>query len=145
MASFRSRPSPERDAAAAGGAQGYLVDKNGYFLQGWPAAPDGSFPSGGAPASMRVDADAFTSLGAPTTAATLAMNLPADDAVGATETYTIDVSDSAAKQHPIQLSFTKQAANTWSLTAGGGSGRHRYHHPQLRARLRRDGAIDQPR
>lgn len=108
-------------AAVAGGVQGYLVDKNGYFLQGWPAAPDGSFPSGGAPASMRVDADAFTSLGAPTTAATLAMNLPADDAVGATETYTIDVSDSAAKQHPIQLSFTKQAADTWSLTAGGGS------------------------
>src|SRR5512132_2187036 len=108
-------------AAVTGGAQGYLVDKNGYFLQGWPAPPDGSFPSGGAPASMRVDADAFTSLGAPTTAAALAMNLPADDAVGATETYTIDVSDSAAKQHPIQLSFTKQAADTWSLTAGGGS------------------------
>jgi flagellar hook protein FlgE len=109
-------------AAVAGGTQGYLVDKNGYFLQGWPAAADGSFATGGAPASMRVDADAFTSLGAPTTAATLAMNLPADDSVGATETYTIDVFDSAAKQHPIQLSFTKQAANTWSLAAGGGPG-----------------------
>jgi flagellar hook protein FlgE len=106
--------------AAAGGAQGYLVDKNGYFLQGWPAAPDGSFPSGGAPASMRVDADAFTSLGAPTTAAILAVNLPADDTVGRSESYTIDVFDSAAKQRSLQLSFAKQAANAWSVIASGG-------------------------
>jgi flagellar hook protein FlgE len=106
--------------AVAGETQGYLVDKNGYFLQGWPAAPDGSFPSGGASASMRVDADAFTSVGAPTTAATLAVNLPADDTVGRTESYTIDVFDSAAKQRSLQLSFAKQAANTWSLVASGG-------------------------
>jgi flagellar hook protein FlgE len=106
--------------AVGGGTQGYLVDKNGYFLQGWPAAPDGSFPSGGAPASMRVDADAFTSAGVPTTAAILAVNLPADDAVGGTESYTIDVFDSAAKQRSLQLSFAKQAANTWSVAASGG-------------------------
>ena len=107
--------------AGVGGAQGYLVDKNGYFLQGWPAAPDGSFATGGALASMRVDADAFASPGAATTAAALAMNLSADDAIGATETYTIDVFDSAAKQHPVQLSFIKQAANAWSVIASGGS------------------------
>jgi flagellar hook protein FlgE len=113
-------------ATAAGpggaGAQGYLVDKNGYFLQGWPAAPDGSFPVGGGLTSMRVDTDAFTSVGAPTTAATLAANLPGDDAAGRSESYMIDVFDSAAKQRSLQLSFAKQAANTWSLVASGGPG-----------------------
>ena len=69
---------------------------------------------------MRVDADAFTSVGSPTTAATLAVNLPADDAVGATENYTIDVFDSAAKQRSLQLSFAKQEANAWSVVASGG-------------------------
>ena len=79
----------------AGGAQGYLVDENGYFLRAGRRRP----MSASLPAARPPHADAFTSLGQPTTAATLAMNLPSDDAVGATETYTIDVSDSAAKQH----------------------------------------------
>jgi flagellar hook protein FlgE len=88
-------------ATAAGpggaGAQGYLVDKNGYFLQGWPAAPDGSFPVGGGLTSMRVDTDAFTSVGAPTTAATLAANLPADDAAGGSESYSSTRQRSSAR------------------------------------------------
>jgi flagellar hook protein FlgE len=107
---------------AAVGAQGYLVDKNGYFLQGWAAAADGSFPTSGALSSMRVDPDAFTSAGAPTTAASLSLNLPSDTAIGATEKYLIDVFDSAAQQRSLQFSFVKQAANTWSLVASGGPG-----------------------
>ncbi|MBK8211751.1 MAG: flagellar hook basal-body protein [Rhodospirillales bacterium] len=57
--------------------QGYLVDKNGYFLQGWAAAADGSVTEGGPLTSLRIDPDAFTSSGEATTAATLALNLPA--------------------------------------------------------------------
>ena len=37
---------PARDVATGRRPEGYLVDKNGYFLQGWAAAPDGSFPTG---------------------------------------------------------------------------------------------------
>ena len=109
-------------AVATVGAEGYLVDKNGYFLQGWAAAPDGSFPTGGALSPMRVDADAFTSAGAPTTSASLSLNLPADHPTGAAEGYVIDVFDSAAQQRSLQFSFVKQAANSWSLVASGGPG-----------------------
>ena len=43
-------------------------------------------------------------------------------ATGAAESYLIDVFDSAAQQRSLQLSFVKQAANTWSLVASGGPG-----------------------
>jgi flagellar hook protein FlgE len=99
-----------------------LVDKNGYFLQGWAAAPDGSFPASGALSSMRVDAEAFTSAGAPTTAASLSLNLPSDTTIGAAESYTIDVFDSAGQQRSMQFSFVKQDANNWSLVASGEPG-----------------------
>ena len=108
-------------AVATVGAEGYLVDKNGYFLQGWAAAPDGSLATG-ALTSMRVDADAFTSAGAPTSAASLSLNLPADDAAGIAESYVIDVFDSATQQRSLQLSFVKQDANTWSMVVSGGPG-----------------------
>ena len=107
-------------AVATVGAEGYLVDKNGYFLQGWAAAPDGSFPTGGALSPMRVDGEAFTSTGAPTTSASLSLNLPADDPTGGAESYIVDVFDSGAQQRSLQFSFVKQAANSWSLVASGG-------------------------
>jgi flagellar hook protein FlgE len=106
-------------ASATDPGQGYLVDKNGYFVQGWPAAADGSFPIGGTPSSLRVDPGAFTSIGEPTQAATLALNLPAGDPVGTVETYGIDVFDSTATQRSLQLSFDKLTVNSWSLSVDG--------------------------
>lgn len=100
---------------------GYLADKNGYYLQGWPAAADGSMNSASPPSSMRVDADAFAIRGQPTTTAALALNLPAGAAAGAVETRDIDVFDSAGQQQPVQLSFTQSAASPllWTLSADG--------------------------
>ena len=107
--------------ANGAGEQGFLVDKNGYFLQGWAAAADGSFPTTGPTTSLRVDPAAFSSIGAPTTAARLVLNLPATDAVGAVETYSIDAFDSKSTQQPFQLAFSKLSANSWSLAANGTS------------------------
>lgn len=100
---------------------GYLADKNGYYLQGWTAAADGSIDSAGPLTSLRVDADAFTTPGQPTTAAALALNLPAGAAAGTVETWGIDVFDSAGQQRPVQLSFTQSAASPllWTLSADG--------------------------
>ena len=100
--------------------QGYLVDKNGYFLQGWAAAADGSVTEGGPLTSLRIDPDAFTSSGEATTAATLALNLPAG-ADGAVETYGIDVFDSAAHQRSVQLSFSKSSTSSllWTMSVDG--------------------------
>lgn len=107
------------DSTAANVQQGYLVDKNGFFLQGWAAAADGSVSSGGPLTSLRIDPDAFTSSGEATTAATLALNLPAAD--GAVEAYGIDVFDSAAQQRSVQLSFSKSATSSllWTMSVDG--------------------------
>ena len=101
--------------------QGYLVDKNGYFLQGWAAAADGSIGTGGPLSSIRVDPDAFAASGEATTAAKLALNLPASSAAGTEETYGIDVFDSAWQQQSLQLSFSKSATSPllWSLSVNG--------------------------
>jgi flagellar hook protein FlgE len=103
-------------AATVGVQQGYLVDKNGYFLQGWAAA-DGTVPAGGPLTALRVDPDAFTVAGEATTRAALAVNLPAVAAEGTIETRGIDVFDSAWRQHSVQLSFTKSRESplTWTL------------------------------
>lgn len=100
---------------------GYLTDKNGYYLQGWPVAADGSINSASPPSSLRIDADAFATPGQPTTAARLALNLPAGAAAGTTETWDIDIFDSAGQQQPLQLSFTQSAASplVWTLSADG--------------------------
>lgn len=102
--------------------EGYLVDKNGYFVQGWAATADGSFSTGGALTSLRVDPQAFTSIGQATTSASLALNLPAQNEVGDVETYAIDVYDSALNARSLQLAFTKRGSDTWELTATGDTG-----------------------
>jgi flagellar hook protein FlgE len=107
------------DGTASTVPMAWLVDKNGYFLQGWSAAADGSVPTGGTPGALRVDPNAVTLSGAPTTGARLAMNLPAGDPVGSGQSYAIDVFDSGAIQRQLQLSFDKVSANSWSLDVDG--------------------------
>ena len=63
--------------------KGYLVDKNGYYVQGWAANRDGSFSAGASSlTSLRVDPGAFTDVGEPTRKGALALNLPATAAGG---------------------------------------------------------------
>jgi len=125
--SFSTTTADPVTAVGLGGApitieKGYLVDKNGYFVQGWAAAADGTFATGGAPSGLRVDPQAFTSVGQATTAASLALNLPAQNEVGDIETYDIDICDSTFALRPLQLAFEKRAAGVWELTATGGAG-----------------------
>lgn len=104
--------------------EGHLVDKNGYFLQGWPAAADGSFPSDeGSLTSIRVDPNSVTNPGLPTSAARFTANLPANDLPGDVSTHTIDVVDSGGNQQSLRLDFTKAGTvNTWGLDLFGGTG-----------------------
>lgn len=109
------------DGSAVTVDQGYLVDKNGFFLQGWAAAADGSVTTTGAPAAMRVDPYAFTSSGEATSTAALALNLPAQAPAGAVETYGIDIFDSAWQQRSLQLSFSKSTTSPllWTMSVEG--------------------------
>jgi len=106
--------------AGIGGASvttkdGYLVDKNGYFVQGWPYT-NGVATTTATPQSLRVDQYAFISQFEPTTTGTLGMNLPANDAVGKVRQYDITLTDSLGASQTAQLKFTKTGTNAWSVT-----------------------------
>lgn len=113
----------------------YLVDKNGHYLLGFPPNADGTFPTTGTPAPMRVDANAFSDTGLPTTAAELIVNLDSNaplvtdhltavsdhDTGGTTadgmEFLTIDFVDSNGNSQTARLNFTKSDLNQWDVSA----------------------------
>lgn len=97
-------------------ANGYLVDKNGYFVLGSPMAQDGTFSSSAA-APMRVDQYAFIDQGQPTSTALLDFNLPSTSEFGDdTETYTLTTYDSAAAARQIAFDFVPMLAdNEWRV------------------------------
>ncbi|MDH3335537.1 MAG: flagellar hook-basal body complex protein [Rhodospirillaceae bacterium] len=100
----------------------YLVDKNGYFVQGWDTDYLGNFTPGGATKSLRVDQYAFVERGAATTSASVILNIPAQSAVGDTHTYDIQIFDEAGKSQEALLNFTKTGVNTWDFNATYNSG-----------------------
>ncbi len=114
--------------------EAFLVDKNGYFVQGISPLPDGSFPTTiGTPTALRVDPDLFADDSIPTTTGNLNLNLPAaaaiiDDHAAAVssfdsgikpagmEIFNIDVVDSTGTRETVRLNFTKSAINTWQMS-----------------------------
>lgn len=96
---------------------GYLVDKNGYFLLGYSPAADGTFTASGAASPMRVDQYAFTEQSQPTSQATLEFNLPSaaefgDDA----NTYTLRTYDSNGTERNINFTWAKSLTdNQWRM------------------------------
>ncbi len=125
---FSASLGPEISVRAADGTMmttnaRYLADKNGNVLQGWRVGPDGSFAAdAGRLAPIRTDAYAFASDARPTTHARLPLNLPAADAVGATESFVFDVIDSTGAARSLTARFTKSATNVWQLAVTGAGG-----------------------
>jgi flagellar hook-basal body protein len=100
--------------------EGYLADKNGYFVQGRGPETDGTFSSTSALQSLRVDQFAFTNNFKQSTAAKLVLNLPAQNLVGdPASTYSVSLVDSGGNQQGATLSFTKADATNpllWNMT-----------------------------
>ena len=98
--------------------QGYLVDKNGMFLQGFLPDSNGDFPTtGGTLSSLRVDRFAFSSDAAATTTAELSVILPAEATVGATHSASASVFDPTGATKSFEFTWTKLAANNqWTLS-----------------------------
>jgi flagellar hook protein FlgE len=109
------------DGKPAAANEGWLVDGNGYQLQGWPVRADGSVNMD-ALGGMRVDADAFPAFSQATMAAALSLNLPANNAVGDRESFAFSVFDSAGDSYDLTLGFTKTAPNAWDLDLSGAAG-----------------------
>ncbi len=114
--------------------EGYLVDKNGYYLLGWSPETDGSFLESGTPRPMRIDTYAFATDFQTTTTAKLSLNLPSNAEIisdhAATvltanagtnnenlQTYTISVVDSNGAKRDATINFTKSANNQWEVSA----------------------------
>lgn len=112
--------------------EGYLVDKNNYYVQGYPwdiTAGDFSTTLG----SIRIDENIYADTGVATTAADVSLNLPSNAAVigdhaaavtaalaGATipglQIYNMDVVDSDFEHQSVAVYFSKQSPNNWSMS-----------------------------
>lgn len=102
--------------------QGYLTDKNGYFVLGFTADPTtGVFPTTGTVQPMRVDQYAFSNQFRETTSVDLSLNLPASTQFGGSdETFPIMVIDSAGQQKTVNLTFAKTPTNNqWQMLLSG--------------------------
>jgi flagellar hook protein FlgE len=98
--------------------EGFLVDKNGYYLQGWPVNADGeTFPTDEASLqSIRIDPEAFTSNGEASTTASIGLNLPSDSANNYNESTFIKAYNSSGDLVDYQLRFTNQVLGTNTTT-----------------------------
>jgi flagellar hook protein FlgE len=113
---------------------GLLVNTGGYFLQGWPTLPDGSYdvdqdgvadvsvPDPTSLANLQpIQVGSLAGTVTPTSTVDLALNLPATATVGATNTATVQVYDALGVGHNTAVLWTKTVAApaTWSLELTG--------------------------
>jgi flagellar hook protein FlgE len=102
-----------------------FLENDGYFLEGWRTDASGNVVGNNLePVNTKV---ALTNGGA-TTKTSLAANLPADAASGATFSSSMTVYDSLGQAHALNVTWTKSAtvANEWTAqiapaTAGDGT------------------------
>jgi len=109
---------------------GNLVNSAGFFLQGWRTDSTGAIVNANTRDQLSsletINLAGFTSVSNPTTAAELAVNLPANATTGATETTNLTIYDSLGVDHLLTINWTKNAqANEWAysidVTNNGGT------------------------
>ena len=114
---------------------GYLTDKNGYYVLGTAADPTtGLFSSSGTLEPIRIDEWAFVGQSTPTTTASVGLNLPSNNEIVSNhsgvvlaanagtnnenlETYAVNLVDSLGNTQTAQLNFTKSSNNVWQVSA----------------------------
>jgi flagellar hook protein FlgE len=107
-----------RSGAFSIDSSGYLVS-NGAYLLGWPTDASGAITgSTGSDGLVPIDTSIAATSGSATTATTVAANLPADAAVGATFTSSMSVYDSLGTANTVQVTWDKTADNTWTASFG---------------------------
>ena len=95
---------------------GRLVTAQGAVVQGWMANSEGVIDTNAPVNDVRLP---MAQLLQPvkTGEANLGGNLPADAAVGAALTSSINVYDAQGAEWPVSLTFTKTGADAWDVTA----------------------------
>ncbi len=105
----------------------YIIDKNGYFLQGWAADGNGAISTSVPTQSLRIDSDAFSSNNAAAASASttgaLAANLPATLAPGESRVTKASVFDSAGDVRSFELIWTRgTSSQEWTMTVNPDNG-----------------------
>lgn len=100
-------------------ANGNLTTPDGMFVQGWQADAVGNINTnaGTTPIEIRVG-----ELLPPTQSSEIDLggNLAADAPIGTTTTLTVSAYDDQGVPIPLNLTFTKSAANEWTVTGSAG-------------------------
>ncbi|MBA4807782.1 flagellar hook protein FlgE [Brevundimonas sp.] len=107
-----------RNGSFSTDASGYLVNSEGYYLQGYPTDEDGNVIGGGVSGLETINLSNLTSPAEATTTVSVAANLPADAEVGDVFTSTASIVDSLGATHIVDQTWTKTDANTWTLSTG---------------------------
>jgi flagellar hook protein FlgE len=111
---------------AESNGQVFLADRDGNFLQGWPANNSGGFtitPSIASLGPIRIDPGSATFAPVASTLASLRANLNSTDPAGSVLNTNIDIFDSTGATNNVNLAFTKNAVpNTWDLVVSSPDG-----------------------
>ncbi|MFN3522759.1 MAG: flagellar hook protein FlgE [Phenylobacterium sp.] len=120
-----------RDGSFSADADGYLVNDQGYYLLGFPTDADGNITAANTSTLTSlepINVDSISGAAKATTTVSMSANLPADAEVGDSFASSMEVIDSLGVSHTVNQTWTKTAANTWTLslddpfaTAGGDS------------------------
>ncbi|MFC7736356.1 flagellar hook protein FlgE [Roseomonas sp. GCM10028921] len=108
---FDSRAFYTRAGDFSMNSDGYLVNGQGYYLQGWAADAEGN-PDRSNIRPVRVDQSVYNPVA--TTSVTLSANLPADSTTTPAEA-TIQIYDSLGRLHSVDMTWTQTATNKWEL------------------------------
>ena len=98
--------------------EGYLVNDNGFYLQGYPTDTDGD-PTVGTGSTSTLEPIDVGSIGGNASATEnieINANIPADADIGDTFDTDIEIFDSLGTSHYVTATWTKTAANTWDVT-----------------------------
>lgn len=99
-------------------ANGNLVNAAGLFLQGWAINPATGLPVGNSLAQLTTVTLGNLSVSAqPSANLNVSANLDANTAVAGTYNVDTTIIDSLGANHVLRLTFTKTAANAWTVSS----------------------------
>lgn len=107
-----------RNGSFSTDADGYLVNSEGYYLQGFPTDSTGAILASNTSDLSNLQSINLASISGTAKATenvSMAANLPADATTGQTFSTSMEIIDSLGVSHTVGQTWTKTADNTWSL------------------------------
>ncbi|EGY01655.1 flagellar hook protein FlgE precursor [Nitrospirillum viridazoti Y2] len=109
-----------RDGSFSENNSGYLVNTEGFYLEGWATDDSGNIlaTNRSDTASLeKINLDDISGSPKATTKVTSSLNLPSDATVGSSYTTDTEVYDSLGNSSTVTMTWTKTGTNTWELDA----------------------------